>query len=302
MSVALRSFDLAEGFDRILKAIDEDGAVIVRDFISDELRSRIFSQLAPHAGAVSTGTPGGDGKQAFCGSETKRFSGLAAKAPAFAEVIDHDLMHAWAEKVFKADYWINTGQAMIVGPGSTDQYLHRDAGNWPLALAGGRDGPEATISIMLALSEFTAENGATRVVPGSHKWEDFSRKATPSEVTQAVMPAGAALLYTGRAIHGAGANVTADGWRFGIHLSFVLGQLTPEEALPLTVPWEVAQHFSNRVQHMLGFYSHRTFDPGWPILWTKDYRELRDSLEPSGAADYVSAGARALPSRTPTAA
>jgi ectoine hydroxylase-related dioxygenase (phytanoyl-CoA dioxygenase family) len=164
-----------------------------------------------------------------------------------------------------------------------------------MALAMGKDGPEATVSIMLALSDFTAENGATRVVPGSHQWDDYGRQPAQAEIVQAVMPAGSALMYTGRTIHGAGANRTTQGWRFGIHLSFVLGQLTPEEAHPFTVPWAIAQKYSSRVQHMLGYRSHRTFDKGWPVVWLADYRELRDSLSPPPEPGYVSAGERLLP-------
>jgi len=301
MGRQLRQFDVSDDPDEIVEGIGRDGGVIVRNFIPDELRSRLVSELGPYADNFAPGTPGGMLKQVFSGAQTKRFSGLPAKAPSFAEVIDHELLHFWAEGVFRSDYWVNTGQAMIVGPGSPAQILHRDCGNWPVMAAMGKDGPEATLSLMLAVSDFTAENGATRVAPGSHRWDDFDVKAKPDEVVQAVMPAGSAMLYTGKTIHGAGANVTEDQVRFGVHLSFVLAQLTPEEALPLTVPWSVAQTFSERVQHMLGFHSHRTFLPDWPSLWLSDYRELRDSLSPPATKPYVSAGAR-MATREATAA
>jgi ectoine hydroxylase-related dioxygenase (phytanoyl-CoA dioxygenase family) len=292
MQRQLRQFDISDDPDAIVEGIARDGGAIVRRFIPEALRQRLESELGPYADNFAAGTPGGVLKQVFSGAQTKRFSGLPAKAPSFAEVIDHRLLHHWAESVFKTDYWVNTGQAMIVGPGSPAQILHRDCGNWPVMMAMGRDGPEATLSLMLAVSDFTAENGATRVAPGSHRWDDFDAKAKPDEVVQAVMPAGSAMLYTGKTIHGAGANLTHDQVRFGVHLSFVLAQLTPEEALPLTVPWAVAQGFSERVQHMLGFHSHRTFLPDWPSLWLSDYRELRDSLSPPASHPYVSAGAR----------
>lgn len=291
MAQQIRRIDLAAGAKKILQMIEEDGGVIVENFISADLVRRIRMQLGDFAEGFKPGVSEGELKALFAGQQTKRFSGLITKAPAFAEVVDHDLLHDWAREAFRNDYWINTGQAMIVGPGSHAQYLHRDWGNWPIASSHGPNGPEATVSIMLALSDFTAENGATRVVPGSHKWDDFTRSADPESVVQAVMPAGSALLYTGKTMHGAGANITEDQWRFGIHLSFCLGQLTPEEAIPLTVPWSVAQHCSERVKAMLGFYSIRTFDGGWPILWTKDYRELRDQLEPPPTERFVTAGA-----------
>jgi ectoine hydroxylase-related dioxygenase (phytanoyl-CoA dioxygenase family) len=291
MTRQLRRVDISEDFSKTIAILEEDAGVIVENFVSKDLLNRLVSELTEHALGFKPGMTDGGIKDIFCGARTKRFTGLAAKSPAFAEVIDHDLLHAWASSDFKNDYWMNTGQAMIIGPGSVDQPLHRDCNNWPIVHDLGRDGPQATLSMMLALSDFTAENGATRVVPGSHKWGDFSVSADPADVVQAIMPARSALLYTGKVIHAAGANTTQDQWRFGVHLSFVLGQLTPEEALQVTVPWSVAQHFSERVKAMLGYYSIRTFDGGWPILWTKDYRELRNQLDPSAKELFVTAGA-----------
>jgi ectoine hydroxylase-related dioxygenase (phytanoyl-CoA dioxygenase family) len=285
MAKQLRRVDISDDSSKVIQILDEDGGVIVENFVTKALHSRLVSELTKHSLGFSPGMTDGGLKNIFCGAQTKRFTGLAAKSPAFAEVIDHDLFHAWASSDFKNDYWMNTGQAMLIGPGSVDQPLHRDCNNWPIVHDLGRDGPQATLSIMLALSDFTAENGATRVVPGSHKWEDFSVSADPADVVQAIMPARSALFYSGKVIHAAAANTTKDQWRF------VLGQLTPEEALQVTVPWSVAQHFSERVKAMLGYYSIRTFDGGWPVLWTKDYRELRNQLDPFAKELFVSAGA-----------
>lgn len=294
MATKLVHFDIEDDPKQIIAQIDQDGGVIVERFISEDLRTRLLAELSPTAEGFMPGIGADDMKQLFCGAKTKRFTGLATRAPSFIEVIDHELLHQWAEHGFANDYWVNTGQAIIIGPDSPGQPLHRDAGNWPVILGLGKDGPEATLSIMLALTEFSEENGATRVVPGSHRW-DFDVEASPAQTVGAVMPAGSALLYTGKTIHGGGANVSADSWRFGIHFSFALAQLTPEEAHPVTTPWEVAKHFPERVQHMLGYGSHRTFIPDWPVLWTYDYRDVREALSPAPSGNYVSAGAKLLP-------
>ncbi len=294
MTQQLRHFDSSAPWADIIAAINKDGAIIVENFIENDLLEILVEELKPHADGFEPGMSGGIIKQMFCGAQTKRFAGLATKAPAFTKLIDHDLLHEWAEQAFENDYWFNTGQAMIIGPGSTEQMLHRDVGNWPVIHDLGKEGPEGTLSVMLAMTDFTEENGATRVVPGSHLWDDFAVEADEKDVVQAVMPAGSALLYTGKAIHGAGANVSNDTWRFGIQMSFILAQLTPEEAHPITIPWGVAQNFTPRVQHMLGYYSHKTFLPDWPVLWTADYRDVRDSLEPKPDTEYVSAGAKHL--------
>jgi ectoine hydroxylase-related dioxygenase (phytanoyl-CoA dioxygenase family) len=207
---------------------------------------------------------------------------LAARAPAFAELLDHDFMHRWAQHALAGDYWLNTGQAMIVGPGEQGQALHRDIVIWPIIQALGRSAPEVMVSMILALSEFTEDVGATRVVPGSHRWADFERPATPDQAVAAVMPAGSALLYLGKTVHAAGANVTPDLWRHGLHMSFVLGWLTPEEASPLGVPWEIAQRFSPRVQRMLGFASPGPGLDAPPRNWLIDFVDVRHHLPHDG--------------------
>jgi len=98
-------------------------------------------------------------------------------------------MHEWASRALKEGYWLNTGQAMIVGPGEKGQMLHRDIALWPIFMDGAKNAPEAMVSILLALSDFTEEVGATRVVSGSHLWDDFRRDADPTEYVSAVMPA-----------------------------------------------------------------------------------------------------------------
>jgi len=278
-SPTLARFQRDDPFEDIMAALAADGCAIVEGFISPELRGRLTGELARDAAGCAPGVEQAHPEFVqFWGSQTKRFTRLAARAPAFAELLDHDLMHAWARHALKGDYWLNTGQAMIVGPGEKAQVLHRDIGIWPGIADLGRSGPEVLVSILLALSDFTADVGATRAVPGSHLWDEFQRTPPDDQIVQAVMPAGSALLYTGKTMHAAGANVTADQWRFGLHMSFVVGWLTPEEASPIGVPWEIAKGFPPRVQRMLGFASHRPGERISPVNWTIDFRDMRGFL------------------------
>ena len=161
---------------------------------------------------------------------------------------------------------------MIIGPGEKAQYLHRDADNWPTMCRP--DAPEVTLSCLFAISDFTAEVGATRVVPGSHRWDDYARRATPDETCQAVMPAGSGVIYTGRVLHSGGANQTTDTWRYGLHVSYVLGWITPEEAGPLSTPWEDVAHLSPRAQRLLGWRSSAVDDSYSARVWTVDYEDV----------------------------
>ena len=271
----LKEYRSDQGIDTIMEGIAEDGGVIVRDFIGPDLLQRLNSELDADIRRIPAGSKLSDAEaSSFWGSKTKRFTRLAARTPSFAELLDHDLMHQWASRALKHGYWLNTGQAMIVGPGEKGQVLHRDLALWPMFVDGAAQAPECMVSIILALSDFTEKVGATRMVPGSHRWDDFRKTADPNEYVSAVMPAGSAFLYLGKTVHAAGANATADEWRRGLHMSFVLGWLTPEEASPLGVPWDIAKNYSERVQRMLGYISPRHRAEISPMQWLIDFRDV----------------------------
>ena len=107
------------------------------------------------------------------------------------------------------------------------------------------------IETMFALSDFTKASGATHVVPGSHHWQP-DREPEAEEILQAEMPADSALFYLGSALHGGGANTTADVHRRGVFLGYVVGWLRAEENMFLTVPMEAAKAMPVRVQELLG--------------------------------------------------
>ena len=260
----------------ILEVFSRDGGVIVHNMLSDEVRNSLRSELAESMQSTDAGTKSSDkGVQEFWGSNTKRFTRLAYRSKSFRDhVLVHPLLRGVANSELGphcASYWMNTGQVMIIGPGEKAQWLHRDADNWPLIL-----GPTAipvTVSCMFALSDFTAEGGATRVVPGSHKWDDFSRKAQDHEISQAIMPAGSALIYSGTVLHGGGANTTSTVWREGMHLSFLVGWLTPEEAGCIGIPEDIARTLTPDQQQLLGYRCY-SGDVKAARLWTIDYEDI----------------------------
>jgi hypothetical protein len=275
----LRRFDIGDGFEDVMAAVADDGSAIVEGFVGPDLLARLNAELdAPISRKAPGSSDVGEMMGWFWGRQTKRFTRLAAIAPSFTELLDHDFMHRWARRELKGDYWLNTGQAMIVGPGEGAQFLHRDIAIWPFIEAAGLAAPQAMVSVLVALSDFTEEVGATRVIPGSHKWPDFHRAPSPDETVPAVMPAGSAVLYLGKTVHAAGANTTAAQWRRGLHMSFCLGWLTPEEASPVGVPWEIARTYSPRVQRMLGYASCARAEGAAPTNWLVDFEDVRKHL------------------------
>jgi Phytanoyl-CoA dioxygenase (PhyH) len=275
----LQRFESAEAFDDIMAAVDNDGCAIVERLVPPDLLARLNAELDAR---IEEKAPGSDDVGAsmgwFWGVQTKRFTRLAAFAPSFAELLDLEFTHRWARRDLRGDYWLNTGQAMIVGPGQGAQFLHRDIAIWPFIEAAGLAAPQAMVSLLIALDDFTEELGATRVIPGSHKWTDFHRTPDPADTVAAVMPAGSAVLYLGKTVHAAGANVTADRWRRGLHMSFCLGWLTPEEANPISVPWEIARTYPPRVQRLLGYASPARAPGAAPTNWLVDFEDVRKHL------------------------
>lgn len=265
----------AEGTNALLEALALDGAVIVHDLVDPAVLTALDDDLrrAAEGRPVGTEVPSAPLQQ-FWGDRTMRFTQLAERSPAFRLLLANPTFLAVADALLLphcSSYWLNTGQAMFLGPGQTHQPLHRDADNW--FRVNRPDGPEITVSCMIAMDDFSEDNGATRVVPGSHTWADYHRHPEPAEpVIQAVMPAGSGLIYTGRVLHGGGENRSST-WRRGLHLSFVLGWLTPEEAVPLGVSWETVREEPNQMQQLLGWRC-TTLTEGGGRLWTVDYEDV----------------------------
>ena len=259
----------------VMAAYDADGGVIVRDLLSDDARLAIVDDLSAGLEDIAPGSKSGmDLWETFHGRNTVRFCGLAARSRAF---VDHALLNPVFTAVTDelllangADYWLNTGQVMAIGPGEPAQYLHRDENNWPEAVAADR---EVTVSCLFALSDFTRENGATVVVAGSqHRPPGLVRgaEASPDEIAYAEMPAGSGLIYSGKVIHGAGGNTT-ENWRYGMHVSFVVGWLRPEEASPLAVDRDRAASLPERARELLGWGSYHS--EGGGRTWLVDFED-----------------------------
>ena len=192
--------------------------------------------------------------QAFHGPFTKQVAGVPGISRTFAtEVMCHPLLLALCDRVLLpscARYQLNLGHLLQRGPGSDEQWLHRDEAVWSDV---PHPHPELQLATVIAFVDFTRDNGATRVVPGSHRWPDAiccppiksRRRPEPEQIAYAEMPAGSAVVYSGGTIHGGGANTT-DVQRRGAHLSYCLGWLRTEENNYLSTPPEVAATLPRR--------------------------------------------------------
>ena len=144
-------------------------------------------------------------------------------------------------------YQLHLGQVIRIMPGQAAQPIHRDRWAWGARLRG----VEPQLNTIWALTDFTTDNGATQVVPGSSEWPD-DRKAEPDEITQAVMDAGSVLIYTGTVFHGGGEN-RSDGDRTGLNITYTLGWLRQEENQYLSCPPEIARTLDPELQALIGY-------------------------------------------------
>lgn len=241
----------------LVEALDQHGAIIVEDLLAPDTLRQLNQDMDP---LVNTADPAMNHLNplvaAFFGTRVKHVSGMAGKSVVFAEqVMCHPLLMALCDHVLLpscADYRLNLAHLMERGPGAEGQMLHRDEDVW---VHVPRPRPELQLATVVALVDFTRENGATVLVPGSHRWPR-GREATPEECEYAEMPAGGAVIYLGSTLHAGGANSTQDQWRRGFHMSYTLGWLRTEENNVLAVPPAAARRLSPRAQQLVGYGVH----------------------------------------------
>lgn len=230
--------------DAVMAVLDRDGAVILDGLIAPDEADAVYAELKPWIDATR---PGQDG---FSGFRTTRTGALVARSPRCRSLIMDKRIHALCDAVLKPNcerYQLHLGQVIRIMPGEKPQAIHRDRWAWGTYLKG----IEPQLNTIWALNDFTRENGATQVVPGSIDWPD-DRQPTPDEITWAEMKKGSAIVYTGTVFHGGGANVS-DHDRLGLNLTYALGWLRQEENQYLSCPPDIARTLDPELQHLLGY-------------------------------------------------
>ncbi|MCH7788490.1 MAG: phytanoyl-CoA dioxygenase family protein [Acidobacteria bacterium] len=260
--------------DAIVEALNRDGAVIVDEFLHSDVVDAINVELDPVIAAAPTSrTFINDTIADFFGDRTSHVTGIASYSPTFAsEVVCHPIYEDVCGAILGpscASWQLNVGHLLQRGPGAEQQFIHRDQDVWTYL---PKPHPEVEVASIVALRDFSADNGATRIALGSHRW-DPDRYPTDDELVAAEMAAGSAVLYLGSTFHAGGANVTSDEFRRGFHLSFVLGWLRTEENNVLATPPEVASTLPRRAQELLGYGAHDAIATGGGYLGTVDVRD-----------------------------
>ncbi|EMD59975.1 hypothetical protein GGP41_008906 [Bipolaris sorokiniana] len=265
--------------DDIFKYLKDDGGVIIKGILRPTQVDQLHTELRPLLEKFQRGSTSDiEPLQAFHGKVTKRAGGLTNISAVFRDhLLDNDFIHAIAARGFGQGgrpgvdaYWISSANTINVGPGQVAQVLHRDLGNYPPYYLLGPEGPESQLTFLIATTDFTDANGATRIIPGSNNWS-FDLEWETSQSIPSEMEAGDCLLFGGKVIHGTGANTT-DAERSCVAFTFCANYLTPEEAHPHIVDRNIVGKLSKRAQRSLGFRSQ--YPPNSPGLWMEGYNEI----------------------------
>jgi ectoine hydroxylase-related dioxygenase (phytanoyl-CoA dioxygenase family) len=220
------------------------GVVIVDDLLPLMLLDQFADEIAPH---IEANTYGPDD---FSGRLTRRTGSLIARSRAAREIAAHPTVLAVAAQVIDAQkYQLHLTQVISISPGQRAQPMHRDQWAWDqFPFPAGR---EVELAAIWAMTEFTEENGATHVMPGSHLDDD--RAPHPrSESVQAVMRRGSVLLYTGSTFHAGGEN-RSDAVRHALQFVYCAAWLRQEENQYLSTPPEVARELPDDLLRLMGY-------------------------------------------------
>ena len=231
--------------EEILQILDDDAGLIIDNFLDEDGLERIKSDLKPYLKVTK------NGQDEFTGFETKRVGALMARSKTCQDLALDPFINQMADSFLGPhceSYQLHFTSAIQIGPGESSQILHSDRGVWggyiPRKI-------ETQFSTVWAINDFTKENGATQVVPGSHKWHK-DRQPLPEEIAYAEMKAGSVFIYTGSVLHGGGTNVT-DEPRLGVFLHYAPSWLRQEENQYLSCPPEVAKDFSPELRSLIGY-------------------------------------------------
>ena len=266
--------------DAVIEVIDRDGGVIVEDFVSPALLAALKADLLPKIEACAVG------RDEFSGLRTRRMSALFAKSRRVADLVTHPLFMGAAEHFINRPTVYGSGeharsvrpglriggaQVIQIGPGEGTQPLHRD--HWAMLWRYPDYGRQVRLQLMLAVTDFNEENGATQVVPGSHAWGE-ARVADPAEAVAAVMPAGSALLFLGSTHHGGGTNRTADQYRTGLTMGLDSAAVRQEENMYLALSADVVRSYPEQIQRLLGW----SYMPETYMGWVEIDGEMADPI------------------------
>jgi hypothetical protein len=233
---------------RCLADLERDGYTIIANVFDAEQMRAVRDEVGSlfvHDG----------GRNEFEGFKTRRLYSPLDDTWVLDRFVDHPIALGLLDEILEPNYLLSQLQVIDIAPGERAQGLHPDDGFYPWP----RPRPPLGAATIIAIDDFTADNGATVVIPGSHRWDDH--RPTPAEIasaTPAVMPAGSMLFFLGTTWHGGGANRT-DRSRMCVTAQYCAPWCRPQENFGLSVSGHRVARSSEHLQRLLGYSIHPPF-------------------------------------------
>ncbi len=256
--------------DEIAAVIARDGCAVVDRLVSPDQVAQFLAEVAPYEAANESGSDD------FAGRRTKRTGALIARSATARELVTHPTVLGTTAQVLghASGFQLHLTQLISIGPGEPMQQIHRD--QWAFDFFPFPTGYEVQCNTIWAMTDFTAENGATRVIPGSHRFAEKLR-FEEAQTEPAEMSLGSVLFYTGSLYHGGGAN-RSQTVRRGLNLTYNLAWLRQEENQYLACPPEVARTLPEPLLRLMG-YARGAYALGY----VGDLRDPIETLKPGAA-------------------
>jgi len=269
--------------EAVSEALARDGCAVIEGLASRDAMEELAREMAPHIEATPRG------REVFVGEQTRRTGGLIPRSPASHSLIGHPFVLDVVGRVLAhaTTFRLHLTQVISLGPGETEQPVHRD--QWAFDFFPFPQGYEVQCNTLWAMSDFREENGATRVIPGSHRFDDKLQFSVDD--TECVeMDTGSLLLYTGSLYHGGGANRTEEE-RTGLNITYAVSWLRQEENQYLTTPIEVARELPDDLLRLMG-YQRGAYALGYVDDMRDPLRALHSGGGSSGLGDRARASAK----------
>lgn len=228
-----------------MAALDRDGYVIWENLLSNDECRHIREVVRPWLGHT--------GRNSFEGRRTQRIYSLLSRTRVCDRLVDNPRVLAVLDRLLMPNYLLSALQAINIQPGEAAQLAHHDDGFYPIP----RPRAPLAAATIWAIDDFTADNGATVLYPGSHRWG--KRRPGPNdEACPVVMPAGSCVFFVGTLWHGGGANDTGRE-RLAVTAQYCQPWLRPMEAFTLSISRDIARAVSDDIRRMLGYSIHPPF-------------------------------------------
>ncbi|HVI34127.1 phytanoyl-CoA dioxygenase family protein [Phenylobacterium sp.] len=264
MDVATQSFDAGAHAERIAA----QGYTVIEEFLDAATVAAVREALAPYLGSHH-------GRNDFEGFRTERVYTLVARGRVFEDLTEEPRLMALLGRFLQPGFLLTASQAICIHPGETAQDIHVDDGFYRVP----RPRPAISYTVIVAVDDFTAENGGTEIVPGSHLWTQADIEARRDEleglVTPMVIPSGAAVVFAGTLLHRGGANRSARP-RLAFTNQYCEPWARTQENFYLGIPREQLAAMSPRLKQLLGYdiwapfmgqvtgsHPAKALEPGW---------------------------------------